>query len=92
MFDAALAAKVNALNNTRIYRITHADDIVPSLPFMKLGFAHTGTEIYYPNADFDIYRACPFGSFECIDSILHVGIAAHLYYMGFHISRNCPLL
>lgn len=40
------------------YRLTHADDPVPHLPFEFMGFKHIATEVYYKNEVTDGHVVC----------------------------------
>lgn len=78
------------------YRITHADDPVPHLPFEFMDFRHLNTEVFYEDKVADGYRVCD-GSGEdrkCSNSksdlvpaaVITCGVdksaCAHLNYMA----------
>jgi hypothetical protein len=44
--------------NIPTYRITHADDPVPHLPFEFMDFRHINTEVYYKGKTADGYKIC----------------------------------
>mmetsp|Transcript_3228 Transcript_3228/g.6331 ORF Transcript_3228/g.6331 Transcript_3228/m.6331 type:complete len:363 (-) Transcript_3228:226-1314(-) len=69
------------------WRVTHADDIVPKVPFQSFGFYHTAREIWYSDRKYEAgkYRVCD-GSGEdrhCQDSRWYsYSVEDHLMYLG----------
>jgi len=75
-------------------RLTHYNDIVPGVPPHYLGYEHIGTEIYFPEyRNFQLYQECyelnGKESSKCINSIFHLGVWAHRYYMDRDVSHSC---
>jgi len=44
------SAFVAAFGGLGVHRVTHANDPVPMIPFMKMGFRHMSTEVYYKSS------------------------------------------
>ena len=71
------------------WRVTHAHDIVPSVPIQLMGFHHVPTEVFYaPHLSSGPPAVCD-GSGEdvkCSDGEwTHTSIVDHLYYLGTYI-------
>jgi hypothetical protein len=78
------------------FRVTHTNDIVPTLPLESLVFNHAGTELWYydDNHPADTFKTCTnkIGMKEntnCIDSNLVYYIEPHLWYLGVQINNQC---
>lgn len=69
-------------DTVQLYRVTHANDVVPHLPLRSMGFTHVATEVWERKSR---YTVCD-GSGEdprCSDSnILDVSVTDHLSYMN----------
>ena len=49
--DILFAAAYRAVLGDRTWRVTHAHDVVPSVPVRVMGFHHVPTEVFYPGGD-----------------------------------------
>ena len=49
--DILFAAAYRAVLGDRTWRVTHAHDVVPSVPVRVMGFHHVPTEVFYPDGD-----------------------------------------
>ena len=49
--DILFAAAYRAVLGDRTWRVTHAHDVVPSVPVRMMGFHHVPTEVFYPDGD-----------------------------------------
>jgi triacylglycerol lipase len=46
--DAAFASYYDSVLKARSFRVVHADDIVPRVPWLLGGYRHAGHEVYFP--------------------------------------------
>uniref|UniRef100_A0A7S0D813 Fungal lipase-type domain-containing protein n=2 Tax=Amorphochlora amoebiformis TaxID=1561963 RepID=A0A7S0D813_9EUKA len=75
------------------WRITHARDIVPHVPFQSLGFYHHSREVWFPDKQYvpGNYNICD-GSGEdpvCQDSLwFATSVEDHLNYIGVQLGRG----
>ena len=79
-----------------VWRVTHADDLVPHVPLEDMGYYHAQSEIFYPSSSFDgKYVVCnhsgedPACSNRCASSLACTSIDNHLHYLGIPLSRSC---
>ncbi|KAK7199500.1 lipase [Novymonas esmeraldas] len=74
------------LANGPHYRLTHARDPVPHLPFMRFGYLHAPTEVFYRTADNSSMRVCVDSataeSNDCANSLFAWNTGDHLKYLG----------
>lgn len=56
--DATFAAAFDAAFGSNVWRVTHANDPVPMLPFQKMGFHHISTEVYYESSTRLGFKVC----------------------------------
>ena len=49
--DILFAEAYRAVLGDRTWRVTHAHDVVPSVPVRLMGFHHVPTEVFYPDGD-----------------------------------------
>jgi len=47
--DAAFAARYDSMLKTRTFRVVHADDIVPRIPWQLGRYRHAGHEVFFPS-------------------------------------------
>ena len=97
--DILFAAAYRAVLGDRTWRVTHAHDVVPSVPVRMMGFHHVPTEVFYPDGDPDgparrggnATRApvvCDGGGEDaaCSDGEwTHTSVMDHLYYLDTYI-------
>jgi triacylglycerol lipase len=57
--DAAFAAHYNSLLQDRSFRIVHADDVVPRLPWVLGRYRHAGHEVFFPSGASAPVLDCP---------------------------------
>jgi hypothetical protein len=74
------------------YRLTHANDIVPHLPEVVLGFTHTSNEVWWPGDGVEKYVECN-GSEDkqCSDSCAPLSCTStddHLTYLGVRLGNG----
>lgn len=86
------AAAYESVLGQKTWRVTHAHDVVPSVPPRLVGFHHVPTEVFYRpevNAtDVAEPRVCDGGGEDlaCSDSEwTHTSIVDHLYYLDTYI-------
>lgn len=76
-----------------VFRVTHADDLVPHAPPEAFGFYHSSQEVYYAGSGASNYKVCD-GSGEddtCSNScspLRCTSLSDHLDYMGFTMGNN----
>ena len=91
--DILFAAAYRAVLGDRTWRVTHAHDVVPSVPVRVMGFHHVPTEVFYPGGDpGGINNTAPVvcdGGGEdaaCSDGEwTHTSVMDHLYYLDTYI-------
>ena len=93
--DILFAAAYAAVLGDRTWRVTHAHDVVTSVPVRLMGFHHVPTEVFYPGADAktdgdDAAQPvlCDGGGedLKCSDGEwTHTSILDHLYYLDKYI-------
>lgn len=82
---AAVAAGAGAAEP--MWRVVHAEDLVPQLPPYWLGFRHPPLEIYYPTKTASFFQTCPpdVGALEnpgCSLAASHGTMEDHHAYLG----------
>ena len=98
--DILFAAAYRAVLGDRTWRVTHAHDVVPSVPVRMMGFHHVPTEVFYPDGDPNGRAAlnggnatgapvvCDGGGEDvaCSDGEwTHTSVMDHLYYLDTYI-------
>ena len=94
--DILFAAAYRAVLGDRTWRVTHAHDVVPSVPVRLMGFHHVPTEVFYPDGDpgergggnETAPVVCDGGGEDaaCSDGEgTHTSVMDHLYYLDTYI-------
>jgi hypothetical protein len=94
--DILFAAAYRAVLGDRTWRVTHAHDVVPSVPVRLMGFHHVPTEVFYPGGDpggsgsgnDTAPVVCDGGGEDaaCSDGEwTHTSVMDHLYYLDTYI-------
>jgi pimeloyl-ACP methyl ester carboxylesterase len=95
--DILFAAAYRAVLGDRTWRVTHAHDVVPSVPVRMMGFHHVPTEVFYPDGDPNARDGgnatgapvvCDGGGEDvaCSDGEwTHTSVMDHLYYLDTYI-------
>ena len=94
--DILFAAAYRAVLGDRTWRVTHAHDVVPSVPVRLMGFHHVPTEVFYADGDppgrgggdETAPVVCDGGGEDtaCSDGEwTHTSVMDHLYYLDAYI-------
>jgi len=89
-------AKAVASQGISVFRVTHANDLVPHVPPRVFGFYHASQEVHFPGSGASSYKECDGGEDPtCSDacSPLHcTSVDDHLHYLGFTANQAQSLV
>lgn len=90
--DILFATAYASVLRDATWRVTHAHDVVPSVPTRLMGFHHVPTEVFYADENKSSVaaapRVCDGGGEDltCFDSEwTHTSVLDHLYYLDTYI-------